>query len=176
MRLGCFLETLEDFRKAPESAGVYQELERIMDAPGRSADAPRPGVVPGSWLCKREMGRAKLTSQRFADIYSSIWLAHLRSKFEPALMDQGLIQPGEKFDLPLLMSQRRTLTQQMARYIYDLKYDGIYYQSRHGHDLENWAVFEPFGLTDEQQSNLEADDRDFTEALTRLDLTLDPTR
>ena len=28
------------------------------------------------------------------------------------------------------MSQRRSLTQQMARYIYDHQYDGIYYQSR----------------------------------------------
>jgi RES domain len=72
------------------------------------------------------------------------------------------------------MSQRRSLTQQMASHIYDLEYNGIYYQSRHGTDLENWALFEPFHLKNEEHWNLRHDDPDFQEALTRFELKFNP--
>lgn len=34
----------------------------------------------------------------------------------------------------------------MTTNAYQLSYDGIYYQSQHGTELHNWALFEPFDL------------------------------
>ena len=172
-RLTCFLETLARFRKAP--ASLEQALEEISDYV--PSDYTASGTVPESWLTKREMGRAALPNKRFADIYSSLWVAHLRNHFEQELVDQGVIKSGDvDFDLSLLLSQRRPLTQKVARHVYDLKYDGIRYQSRHGSELENWAVFEPFDLKEKEYSQLRANDPDFQEALATFKLTFDPNR
>ena len=154
-RLGCFVETLANFRKPPHY--LQPQIDQITDTPQYSAKVTLAGVVPGSWLCTRQIGSARLTAQRFANIYSSSWLAYLRT----ALRDSAeLMHAGDEFDLSLLMSQRRRLTQYIARHIYNLGYDGIYYQSRHGTDLRNWALFEPFGLVDEQYADLDAEDPD----------------
>jgi len=49
-------------------------------------------------------------------------------------------------------------------------YPGVYYRSRYAHDLENWALFEPF-RTREMTSEPIADDRPaFREALRILGL------
>ena len=68
----------------------------------------------------------------------------------------------EDFDLARLMSQDRTLTQQIATIAYQLGYDGIVYHSRHGSNLCNWALFEPFELQPEASVSLTADDSDFS--------------
>jgi hypothetical protein len=51
-------------------------------------------------------------------------------------------------------------------------FDGIYYRSRYGHDLENWAVFEPFPITRAVTQAIAADDPDFLNALRILGLKL----
>jgi hypothetical protein len=85
-----------------------------------------------------------------------------------------VITTGEvEFDLALLMSQRRELTQKAATVIYKLGFDGVYYHSRHGADLFNWALFEPFALSDLSDEELDAADPNFQEALRRLDLRFD---
>lgn len=80
--------------------------------------------------------------------------------------------PGEDFDLAALMSQQRRLTQQIAALVYELGYDGIRYQSRHGTDLLNWAQFEPYDLRIPDASGLLVEDADFINALHRLNLGL----
>jgi RES domain len=89
--LTCFLETLSRYRVAPASR-LEQELEEISDAP---SDYIPPGTVPGSWLTERKIGRALPAGKRFADIYSSQWIAHLRRQFEPMLIEQGVIKSGD---------------------------------------------------------------------------------
>jgi hypothetical protein len=49
----------------------------------------------------------------------------------------------------------------------------VLHQSRHGRDLDNWALFEPFRLTDATDSELTATDLDFHKAMKRLDLQFD---
>ena len=71
------------------------------------------------------------------------------------------------------MSQNRSLTQKAATEIYKRGFHGVYYQSRHGADLFNWALFEPFDLNDLSDSELDAADPDFQEALRLLDLKFD---
>lgn len=112
--------------------------------------------------------------KRYAHIYSSEWLSHLRKELEPELVRSETIgAKGIEFDLALLMSQNRSLTQKAATAIYKLGFDGVCYESRHGADLLNWALFEPFHLNDLTDSALNAADPDFQEALIRLDLKFD---
>ena len=169
-RLACFMETLAPFRKAPVQ--LAQQLAAISD------NIAEPdflgGTVPASWLTARRMGRASIAGERFADIYSSEWLAYLRPRFEVDLIDRGVIEAGSDFDLALIMSKNRSLTQRIATLVYNLDYDGIHYFSRYGNELTNWAIFEDFDLKDQVSSEIQNDDTDFHEALARLNLAFDP--
>jgi hypothetical protein len=46
-----------------------------------------------------------------------------------------------------------------------MSFAGVFYRSRYGHSLENWAIFEPFPLEDPRSESLSEDDPDFLEAL-----------
>ncbi|HLH09495.1 MAG TPA: RES family NAD+ phosphorylase [Terriglobales bacterium] len=169
-RLACFMETLAPFRKAPN---LEAQLAAISDNEVEP-DLVIGGTVPASWLSIRRMGMASVGGQRFADIYSSEWLAYLRPRFEVELIDRGVIEAGSDFDLSLIMRKDRSLTQRIATLVYSLEYDGIFYLSRYGNDLLNWAIFEPFDLEEQASSEIQIDDPDFREALRRLNLQLDP--
>lgn len=165
-RLGCFIETLARFRRGP--------LDPDLDLSGPDADHIPRGTVPATWLTTRCMGQATIYDARFADVYNSQLVAYLRNQFEAELVkSEGTI----KFDMAVLMSQRRWLSQQISTLVCSLGYDGIAYQSRHGSDLWNCAIFEPFvRLQRLGSSDLSIDDPDFQTALKRLDLVVDPTR
>jgi RES domain len=165
----CFLETLARFRK-PNSE-LLQQLDEI-DGP---SDFTGTGIVPGSWLTPRRIGSAALSGKRFAPVYTSEWIAHLRQIFEAEFIARGVIKPGKTdFDLAVMTSQYRPLTQRIATYVYESGYHGIQYSSRHGDDLVNWAIFEPFNLAQPEHSDLESDDPDFKRALQHFDLRFDP--
>ena len=53
-------------------------------------------------------------------------------------------------------------------------YNGICYESRHGTDLVNWALFEPFQVQGIQNDFLVPDDPDLLQAMEMLGLRLDP--
>lgn len=171
-RLACFMETLAHFRKAP--ANLAEQLAAISD--DKAEPGPTMGgTVPASWLSIRRMGcTAAVHDQKFADIYSSEWLAYLRPRFEVELIAGGVIRAGSDFDLSLIMRKDYSLTQRIATLVYSLGYDGIFYLSRYGSDLRNWAIFEPFDLADQTSSGIQSDDPDFWEALRRFDLQFDP--
>lgn len=40
----------------------------------------------------------------------------------------------------------RTQTQFVSRIVFYAGFSGIHYLSKHGHDIENWALFEPFQI------------------------------
>jgi hypothetical protein len=164
-RLGCFVETLSRFRKAPEK--LQQALSEIT---GEDDHLPL-AHVPASWLAKRLMGTAGTRHTRLADIYCSEWLGYMRRQ-----MDLGYFRhaenPDDDFDLAVLISQQRRLTQEIASLVYALGFHGIYYQSRHGSNLFNWALFEPFELEKPAAADLAVNDPDFIEALHLLNLGL----
>jgi hypothetical protein len=62
-------------------------------------------------------------------------------------------------------AEPRRLTQLASRQAYRLNFAGIFYRSRYGHSLENWAIFEPFPLENTQSDALLEDDPDLQEAL-----------
>jgi hypothetical protein len=41
---------------------------------------------------------------------------------------------------------------------------GIYYRSKYGHDIENWALFELFQITIQEAGIIRLDDRDLQRA------------
>ena len=54
--------------------------------------------------------------------------------------------------------------------------DGIYDRSRYGHDLENWALFEPFEISSpEVPIAVRPDDVDLQEACRLLELKIETT-
>jgi hypothetical protein len=45
---------------------------------------------------------------------------------------------------------------------------GIYYRSKYGHDVENWALFEPFQIKITNSESIRADDPDLQRALAEI--------
>jgi len=162
VRLGCFLETLARYR--PDMA-LYAELQQIA---GENDFIP-PGIVPGEWFDKRVMGSATAQGS-FADIGASDWIATLRRKLAPLLINLGI----PDFDASVLQrSGPRLLTQNVSEIVYSEGLDGIRYLSKYGHYIENWALFEPAALTAAAASSIRADDRDLRQAMRMFHLAIE---
>jgi hypothetical protein len=160
-RLGCFLETLARYR--PDLA-LYAELQEIEG----ENDAVPAGVVPDEWLQDRTIGSANVHGH-FAIIGASHWIMTLRRALAPLLVDLGLAD----FDASVLqLSAPRRLTQSVSAVVYRQGFHGIRYLSKHGHEMENWAAFEPANLTEATARPIERDDPDLLEAFRLLDLAL----
>src|SRR5229473_1766956 len=59
----------------------------------------------------------------------------------------------------------RILTQLASRIVFYAGFSGIYYLSKYGHDIENWALFEPFQITVRDPETVPVEDRDLQLAL-----------
>ena len=93
-------------------------------------------MVPRDWLSSRSMGKARL-SGNYADIYASKWVSSLRIELADDALQLGL----QDVDASVLQQAvPRIITQKASRNIYERGFDGIFYRSRYGHDLENWAL------------------------------------
>jgi hypothetical protein len=159
-RLGCFLETLADFRRPiGDEASVLEDLAAIK---GEDDFFP-PGYVPLSWFDGRCLGNANSTG-RFADIYAAHWVGFLSEALATQIRQLGL----KYLDAAVLQrDQPRMLTQTASAEVKRRGYSGIYYRSRFGHNIDNWAIFEPFSdlHLGEMSAPITIDDPDFQEAL-----------
>jgi RES domain len=164
-RLGCFLETLACFRK---DLKVIAELRKVAG----DDDYTPFGTVPLEWLENRLIGSA-VAKGRYADICASASIGYLRTVLATQLLEMEL----EELDASTLQfTAPRLLTQQISRLMYESKFDGIYYRSKYGHDLDNWAFFEPFKIQSPTSSAIRANDPDFRRALKIHALRLAPRR
>jgi hypothetical protein len=78
-----------------------------------------------------------------------------------------------ELDASVLQSRSNfAITHPASREVYKRGFQGIYYLSRHGHDFENWALFEPFDLRDTAVRHISTDDPALLEAVQILGLTL----
>lgn len=153
-RLGCFLETLARFRTDPRLLAELSEIE------GEDDFYPL-GTVPLDWVSIRIMGTARVSGE-YADIGSSEWISRIRLKLVPHFKEFGL----EEFDASTLQkTQPRALTQFISRFVFESRSDGIYYRSKYGHDIENWALFEPFRISELRSEPIRLDDPDLKAAL-----------
>jgi RES domain len=130
--VSCFVETLARFR--PDLT-LLEELKKIEG----DDDFLPLGEVPLSWYSNRVIGTASADGN-YADIYAAEWIALLRRKLVSDCLRLGIrdLDASE-----LQNSSPRTLTQLVSRVVYDMGLAGVYYRSRYGHNLENWALFEP---------------------------------
>lgn len=163
--LACFLEVLADFRHP--DAQIETELGQVE---GTESEPLSLGTVPASWLNKRAVGNSVAPTCRCAPVLDSSWLSFLRRELE--------LQTGpfkEPFDLAVLFSQDRSLTQRASRIVFESGLDGIRYASRHGADLTNWALFYParFELGEPDNQEFNEHHGPFHEAMSLLDLTYD---
>ena len=153
-RLGCFLETLARFRVDPRLLAELAEIEGEDDyCPLRE--------VPLEWAEKRMMGVATAGGE-YADICSSGWIGRLRNLLAVHLVKFGF----DDLDASVLQQTApRILTQFVSRIVFSNGFAGIYYRSKYGHDIENWALFEPFQIRVQDPEPILPDDADLQRAL-----------
>lgn len=153
-KLGCFLETLARFRVdlklLTELAGIEGENDFIP-----------LGEVPAEWIEKRAIGVATSDGE-YADICNSEWVSRLRTLLGAHLERFGV----DDIDAAVLQQTApRTLTQFVSRIVFYAGFAGIYYLSKYGHDIENWALFEPFRTTPRPAQIIRREDEDLQLAL-----------
>jgi hypothetical protein len=118
------------------------------------------------------MGEATVTGA-YADLYSAGWVSHLRHALASDCIALGI---EDLDDSVLQRGEPRRLTQLASLKVNEAGLNGIYYRSRYGHDLENWALFEPFEITfPEVPIVVRPDDVDLQEACRLLGLRIDGT-
>lgn len=153
-RVGCFLETLGRFRVDLKLLAELAEIE------GEDDYCPL-GEVPLEWVERRVMGVATARGE-YADICSSEWISRLRIVLAGHLGKFGL----DDLDASALqMTAPRDVTQLVSRIVFSNGLAGIYYRSKYGHDVENWALFEPFQINVQDPETIRPDDPDLQRAL-----------
>ena len=167
-RLGCFIETLARFRVDVSFVADLALMENGED------DFTAFGTVRRAWIKGRCIGTANVEGE-FADLYALEWVSHLRTALAGIAVKLGM----KDFDLSSLEpAEPRVLTQQAGRIAFELGYAGVFYHSRYGHSIENWAIFEDWTMPDRfpiHQPNsrkVAEDDPDLLEALRVLGLIL----
>ena len=136
--LACLLEVLAHFRK---DARLSMELDEIVEDDEDQVLHPTiaPGQVPREWLEVRAAASAEL-SGRYCAVTASGSVAALHPHFIGLALSLGLAD----FDAAALKDARpRRLTQAVAAWLYEMTdFDGVTFGSRHGDDLQLWAIFE----------------------------------
>ena len=167
-RLGCFIETLARFRVDVSFVAELALMENGED------DFAAFGTVRRAWLKGRCIGTAKVEGE-YANIYALGWVNHLRTALAGIAVKLGM----KDFDLSSLEpAEPRLLTQRAGRIAFELGFAGIFYHSRYGHSLENWAIFEDWTVPDRfpihqpSSRRIAEDDPDLLEALRVLGLIL----
>jgi hypothetical protein len=145
---------------------LYAELAEIAGVD----DFFPAGRVPRQWAQTRVIGSATHYGA-YADMYGSEWIGMLRRElaadciqFGIADLDAGILQ----------QSASRPLTQRASRVAFNRGFDGIHYRSRYGHDVSNWALFEPFKIEPREIAAIDLSDADLQQALAIHRLELDP--
>ncbi len=153
-RLACFVETLARFRP---DLSLLAELDAIEG----EDDFVALGTVPRDWLAMRTMGTAEIDGV-FADIYGTAWVSQLRRTLAGEALRLGM----KDIDVSSLEgAEPRRLTQLASREAYSLSFAGVFYRSRYGQTLENWAIFEPLPLQHATSTEFYEDDPDLLKAL-----------
>jgi hypothetical protein len=157
--VSCYVETLARFRPDLELMEELREIEG-------DDDFLPVGEVPLEWCANRVIGTAAAEGN-YADIYAAEWIALLRRKLVSECLRMGLRDLDAS---GLQNSSPRTLTQLVSRIVYDMGLAGVYYRSRYGHNLENWALFEPCRILRTKSRKVTTDDEALAEAMGILGL------
>jgi hypothetical protein len=137
---GAYGETIATYRQSPDLLAGLQRVEAD-EPPDREL---KGGIVPEDFRTKRVLGTTRPSRDlRFADTSDGATLTVLRAELAQCVVDFGLAD----FDLSAITSSQRKLSQEVARYIYELadeghtNFAGIRYLSRLHAPWELWAIF-----------------------------------
>lgn len=173
--LGCYLEVLAWYRPDPK---VTAEIEQIVDNEPHLNRTRRPGELTLEWVEARQISEIHPKHGRFADIGHSQSLAALNRDLATEIVRHGL---DEIDGAAIRQKAPRTLTRAISRHVYehatldDRLFAGIFYESRHGNDLHNYALFENGGRWDfdaVSDRSLSRDDPHLQQALKMLEITI----
>ncbi len=89
-----------------------------------------------------------------------------------ACLDRIALGLSELDAATLQAGRPRQLTQEASLVVFRHGLDGIFYRSRYGHSIENWAIFEPFPLSNMSATAIVAEDPDLQTALRLHGLTM----
>jgi len=166
--LGCFIETLARFRVDVSFVADMALMENGED------DSTAFGTVHRAWIKGRCIGTANVEGE-YADIYALGWVSHLRSALAGIAVKLGM----EDIDLSSLeRAEPRLLTQRAGRIAFEFGFAGVFYHSRYGDAIENWAIFEDwtrserFPILQPKSRKVAEDDPDLLEALRILGLVI----
>jgi hypothetical protein len=134
------------------------------------------GVLPEEWRLGRRLGSTRLDEDLvFADFASAETFQILTQELAPLLVRVGL----KEFDLSLITSRRRRVTQEAARYAYELAgrghvFAGVRYLSRLNPAWELWAVFHDrmVHLPEELSETVREDDHGLVKAASVLGIEI----
>ncbi|MGO8687807.1 MAG: RES domain-containing protein [Candidatus Dormibacteria bacterium] len=174
--LACYLECLARFRPDPR---VVAGLAAIQDDQPNLPATAAAGVLPASWARTRQMGRAQITVGVFADVASAESLGVLNQALPFDVIFFGL----DELDAAAIRAKApRALTQRISRYVFRANragaglFAGVYYRSRLGDNLDNFALFEGpdrWELQDRACDPIRVNDPEFKQALHVLGVRLD---
>ena len=142
---GCFVELLAFARPDPtELEDHFPEIDEDPEDAEEFPTAPA-GHIPHDWLSVRLQAQGELSGE-YVDVRTASTIAELR----PHFIGLAVQLEVPDFDAAALKSAYpRELTQRVATRLYGLTdsdgrnfIDGVQFASRHGDDLEMWAVFE----------------------------------
>lgn len=145
-RYGCYVEVLAQYRKDPDMAAGMAAI--TVDPADASYETYPAGEIGMDWVSTRVISSAWVSGW-FCDVTASKTIAALRPTFLPIARDLGL----PDFDAAALkLATPRTLTQNVASFLYSQPtgidgdpFAGVRFSSRHGDELQMWALFERNG-------------------------------
>lgn len=162
--LACFLETLQCFR--PGMADLNQRLCLILDKELEDiTDEERTNalsVFAEEWCKERHLLQITIDkTAEFLDVTHHETIQFLRN--QPNVKS---IMPLETdFDLSTVTGPRRVITQQISEIAHQSGFNGLYYTSRFGANLECYAVFDSIQIKQVQEFEIENSDEGYQEAL-----------
>jgi hypothetical protein len=162
---GCFLETLSRYRLDPKIYAEYPQIQNADDGIGMPL-----GVVPRSWFHGRALGVATL-SGNLLDVSHSETIGWLNIELAGLLADLKL---GALDGATLRLTTPRAITQAVSFLAFSHGLDGVMYPSKHGDDVLNFAIFEPFATihTPRRDGGFDSDNTELHRALDTLRLRL----
>jgi hypothetical protein len=142
-RLGAFVEVLAPLRPDPEIVAAIDEMETLEG----DDESTLPGQVPLTWCRERVITKGVATDLQgsFVTVGSLATIGILRTALAALILHHNLTDLDAA---AIRLSAPRAFTQQISSYLAEQRDDegqlfaGIYYLSRLGDEIENWAIFE----------------------------------
>lgn len=166
----CFAETLAHRRPKPALLDLIadgDEWKYFM----------APGKIEAEWRRKRLLTRVILeeADQRFLDLQNHRTLAWINREFRAVLLLADL----DEITVDTITKGDRKVTRYIASWIYKFRdssgeplFAGLRYSSRHGGDLECWAVFDRTRIKPVETRTIRSDDPDLRRIAELFGLTV----